>query len=268
MVSGDKTKNPAKTDPKLLGGKLHVWNDHGPTGYTLTAISREAMRGVPVFAEKLWGVKGSSDFKTFRSRAETVFPVPEVAIFDRVPADRDGVVLELPGERVLAGGKAAIALPAAGAARADLESPWTLTMRVMPSGETSGRGILLSSELAQICADYRREETVSTKFADGTTRKSKVTFTDLGIVRAAGFYQTPGDPSKTYLSHDVSASFKTALEQNRWTTVTLVGTDSGCVAYLDGKKSARRASDKSARCAPSGRRRANRSPVKSRTSGC
>jgi hexosaminidase len=39
MVSGDATKNPTPDDPKLLGGKLHVWNDQGPTGYTQTEIA-------------------------------------------------------------------------------------------------------------------------------------------------------------------------------------------------------------------------------------
>lgn len=236
MVSNQKDRNPGKTEPKLLGGKLHVWNDQGPTGYTHTEIAREAMRGLPAFAEKLWGVKGSPDFNKFTARTTAVGLAPGVTVLDRVESPKSGVVLDQPGEVTLADANASVDLPLAKSARANLENPWTLTMRVMPTGEAAGRGVILGSELSEICSAFTKEETVTTDFADGTKRKTKVKFSGLGVVRAAGYYKSPDDPSKTYLSNDLSRTFKTPLEKGRWSTVTLVATDGKCVAYIDGKK--------------------------------
>ena len=112
---------PGQDDPKLLGGKLHVWNDQGPTGYTMNEIARLALPSIQVFAEKLWGTKGSKDYAEFQKRAEVVrstgfsrnastLPpeggttsavIPGVTVFQRIKPKHDHLVADLPAERTL-----------------------------------------------------------------------------------------------------------------------------------------------------------------------
>jgi len=122
-----------------------VWNDQGPAGYTLTEIADLAFPSIQVFAEKLWGTKGSAKLADFQARAALTAPVPDVTMLNRMPAPGpDGLVLYLPGEHTLADTAATIDLPLASAARADLEYPWTLSMEIRKTSETDKRGVILS----------------------------------------------------------------------------------------------------------------------------
>ncbi len=235
MVSGDMAKNPAPTEPRLLGGKLHVWNDQGPTGYTLTEIAALTRPSLMAFAEKLWGRKGSADYAAFQRRAAAVQAVPGVALFDRLPARTpDGLVLERSRAVSLATTNAWRALPFDGAPRADLEPPWTLTLEVRKTAETGGRGVLLSSDLAEICDGWTRvEEQTATDPATGKGIKTKVTRRGLGVVRAAG---TPGPtPGQAHLSRDVSRVYGEPLPLNQWVALTIVGQPGRTAVYVGGK---------------------------------
>ena len=247
MVSGDNTKNPAPDDPHLLGGKLHIWNDQGPTGYTMTEIAALALPSIQAFSEKLWGTKGSSDYAGFQKRAALTQPVPGVTVFDRIPAGTDGVVLSLPGEETLASTDAIIPLRGG---RADLEWPWTLTMEVCKTAETNDRGVILSSDLLEICSDFSQSEEIKTKDAAGKEIKTTVTHRGIGVVRAAG---SPGldpassmkvnqvsrvysSPSTSNLMRDVSHAYGDALPLNQWVPLTLVGERGHTTLYVNGQR--------------------------------
>lgn len=237
MVSGDNAKNPVKDDPKLLGGKLHVWCDQGPTGYNHTEIADLTLSGIQAFSEKLWGTKGSPDYPEFTRRAALTLPIPGVTVLNRLyPAGGpDGVILDQPQEQTLGASSSVIPLPQATAERGDLEFPWTLTVQVFPTATTTHRGVILSSDLAEICAGSATAATagVVTEFADGTKRSGSINTTGVGAVRAAGA-RKGDDPFSTYLSHDVSKFSGRKLELNQWSTISIVGSARRNTIYVNG----------------------------------
>jgi hexosaminidase len=232
-VSGDMNKNPKADDPNLLGAKLHVWNDQGPTGYTMTEIADLAFPSIQAFSEKLWGRKGSAEYRAFQGRAALAAHVPGVTVFDRIaPASADGLVLKVDGEQTLGTVNTSIPLPFAAKDRQNLEYPWTLTMEVCKTAETGKRGVILSSDLAEICSDYSQSQQVKSKDANGKEVNSKVTHRGIGVVRAAG---APGaDPASSYVAHDDSRVYGEALPLNKWTTLTIVGTRHRTSLYVNG----------------------------------
>lgn len=236
MVSGDATKNPAKDDPKLLGGKLHVWFDQGPTGWTLNEVAETTLSGIHAFSEKLWGTKGSPDYPAFTKRAALTLPVPAVTVLNRLPAGKDGVLLDLPREVELKDESAVIPLPLAKAERADLESPWTLTMEVRRKGDTKGRGVILSSDLAEICANYSRQEEITETDPNGTKSKKKLSFQGISTLRAAGTREGDGTPGKTRVAQDTAKSSGKLLPAGEWATLTVVGEAGRNTIWLNGEK--------------------------------
>lgn len=239
MVSGDAAKNPTKDDPNLLGGKLHVWCDQGPTGYNHQEIAVLTLPGLQAFAEKLWGTKGSADYADFVKRSALTLPVPHVTTMERIPAKNDdGVILDLPAEQKLTSADSSIDLPLAKAERGDLEYPWTLTFDVRPSKEAgANRGVILSSDLAEICAGSSAgsAKEVVTEFADGTKRRGSVNTAGLGTVRLAGA-PLGKDPFSGYLSHDVSKFSGKTLPAEQWSSICVVGTEGRNTIYLNGEK--------------------------------
>lgn len=231
-VSGDPAKNPSPDDPRLLGGKLHVWNDQGPTGYTMTEIADLSLDSIISFSEKMWGRKGSPDYGGFMARAALTKPVPGVTVFDRIPAGKDGVVLDIPCERSLSSTNDTARL--AWRTRGNLVIPWTLTMDVCRTVATGRRGVILSSDLAEICSNYTRTDVKKTKGADGKEVETRIELEGIGLVRAAG---TPGkDPASSALVRDVSQVCSDPLPINQWVTVTVVGERRHTTVYLGGVK--------------------------------
>ncbi|MFD0894407.1 family 20 glycosylhydrolase [Luteolibacter ambystomatis] len=234
-ISGDPSKNPGEGDPGLLGGKLHVWNDQGPTGYTMTEIASLTFPSIQAFSEKMWGTKGSTSYAAFQKRAALIAPVPGVQVFDRIPAKGpEGLVLDLPGERTLDSVDARQPLAFQGRARADLEYPWTLTMEIRKTADTERRGVILSSGLAEICADYSRTENRKSKGTDDKEITTKETLKGIGIVRAAG---TPGaDPASSFIVGDVSRVYGPSPAKDKWVKVAVVGDERKTTVFLDGVK--------------------------------
>ncbi len=74
------TDSPAnlkiKNDPGLMGGKLHVWMDVGPNKVSNREIAKLTLPSLRVFAETLWGTKGSDTYQSFKERAANKLPVP------------------------------------------------------------------------------------------------------------------------------------------------------------------------------------------------
>ena len=236
MVSGDNAKNPAKDDPKLLGGKLNVWFDHGPTGWTLTETAETTLTGIHAFSEKLWGTKGSPDYSSFTKRAAKTLPVPGVTLLDRLAGGKNGVLLDLPREVELKNESSEIPLPLAKAERGDLESPWTLTMEVRRKGATKGRGVILSSDLAEICANYSRQEEITVTDPNGTSSKKKLSFQGISTLRAAGTRDGDGTPGKSRVAHDTAKSSGKQLPDGEWVSLTVVGEADRNTIWLNGEK--------------------------------
>ena len=249
--SGQLTKD----DPGLLGGKLHIWNDFGVTGYTTNEIARLSMPTVMVMGEKLWGVKGSADYTAFGERAGRILgdadgvyemipgshathsssnamlgDVPGTTFLMRQGASKDGVVWKLDEPMDLIP-NTTMELDAAGGAT-DLEYPWTATFTltrltdVPGKWEKAGSGgeVLLTSDLATIYLDYLHV----TK--DGKTKeiseKRGVT-----IVRAN---QAPGPRPIDAYNTDIVV-FDYHVPRGKKVTLTLVGQMKRTDLYVDGK---------------------------------
>jgi hexosaminidase len=226
---------PKKGDPRLLGGKFHVWGDQAPTGWTMTEIAKLVLPTMQAFAEKLWGTKGSKDYSEFQTRAALTQPIPGVTVFERLPARYgDDLLLNLAGEQVLPATNSVVSLTHDGQKRRDLEWPWTLTFEICKTAETGTRGVILSSDLAEICADFTRTEEQKSKDAAGKEIKTKVTRRGVGVVRAAG--SAGADPASSHLVNDVSRVYSEPLPLNQWTTVSIVGERGRTTVYLNGDK--------------------------------
>ncbi len=232
--SGDPSKNPTPDDPHFLGGKLHVWNDQGPTGYTMTEIANLTEPSLMAISEKLWGRKGSKDYVEFEKRSAPLKTVPGVTVYDRISGrPADGLVLSLPGEHTL-NASSAEPLAYSGKPRANLEYPWTLTVQIQRTADTGDREVLLSSDLAEICTGFTRTEEQKVKDpATGAEKKQKITKHGIGLIRAAGI---PGeDPSKARAANDVSRVYADTPPLNQWTTLTIVGSKGHTTLYVNGK---------------------------------
>ncbi|AQT69556.1 Beta-hexosaminidase [Anaerohalosphaera lusitana] len=186
--SNDPAGQLEKGDPALLGGKLHVWNDFGPMGYTTNEIARLCYPTIVVMGEKLWGTKGSPDFNAFREKAASIMSqgqtqvefipgshashsktnpilheVPNTSYLTRPAVDQDELVwkLDQPMHFIENTSKE---LDVPGSA-SNLEYPWTATFTVTREKDITwrwerrpnGHEILLSSDLATLYLDYTHE---------------------------------------------------------------------------------------------------------------
>lgn len=236
-IFGGADKNPDKYDPNLLGGKLHVWMDQGPAGYTMTEIADATLPSLQVFAEKMWGTKGSKDLAEFQARAATTLPVPGVTVFDRMAGGcrEDGVFFSYPAESTLKDTGAIIYLPWSVAPRADLEYPWTLTMEVRKTAETGKRGVILSSDLVEICADFTRTDQKKSKDADGKQVVEKIDRHGIGLIRAAGaFGKDPADSIKGL--EQTSVVYSDPLPLNEWVKLTVVAERARTTVFVNDVK--------------------------------
>jgi len=250
-ISGDASKNPAKDDVHLLGGKLHIWNDPGPSGYTLTEIAALAVPSLQAFGEKLWGHKGSDSYAEFQKRAAGTGPVPGVTMLARTGpvGGAAGLVFHLDGEQMLADAKASVPLPWANNPepilgeyaqptptpnRADLEYPWTLSMQIKRTADLATRGVILSSDLVEICANYTKESQVKEKGPDGKELKKTIRQTGIGTLRAAGCpLKDPHD--SVYMHYDTDRVVADTPALNQWVNLTIVGLAKQTQYYVDGQ---------------------------------
>lgn len=225
--------NPPLDDPSFLGTKLHVWVGQGPTGWTMTEIADQAIPSIVAFSETLWGRKGSQEYRAFLERAEQVNAVPGISLLERIAAkDTSGVVLEQPGEIILSHERPSYPLPLGNAARADLEFPWTLTMEVKKTA-VNGRGVILSSDLAEICDSYVRHERKNAAPLEAKERSAMVRRTGFGVVRAAGNFGPT--PAEAKMAAENSRIYGDALPLDTWVKVAVVATRRHTAVYFDGR---------------------------------
>ena len=209
--------------PGLLGGKLHVWNDGGPTGYTWNEIARLAWPSMQVFAEKLWGTKGSPDYREFCKRAENLKLLPEIPLLNRkVKADKDGVVWQMSGDKYFIANTSQRLIRKG--APENLEYPWSASFTITRQSDTIGNDTLISSDLAAFYIDLEHE----TK--DKKTKKMK-NVRGVACVRAQ---QAPGyEPLLSFAPLVIVFNYKVPF--NKKVRLTFVGKKDQTSLYVDGK---------------------------------
>ncbi len=72
----DATSMNLKNREGLMGGKLNVWMDIGPGKVTMDYVFNLIQPSLQVYAEKLWGIKGSENYDNFKNRAANKLPIP------------------------------------------------------------------------------------------------------------------------------------------------------------------------------------------------
>jgi hexosaminidase len=209
-------------DPGLLGGKLHVWNDAGPTGYTWNEIARLAYPSMMAISEKLWGTTASKDYAEFEKRMTAIETVPNVELLTRKAKAKDTVVWSHQGEDVHLIANTRHALNLSGDPE-NLEYPWTATFTVTRQSDTAGDDILLSSGLAAFYLDLTHTFT-DKKTTESTTRRG------VACVRAV---QAPGFDPLTSFRPEVLV-FDYPMPFNEKTTLTFVGEKEKTSLYVDG----------------------------------
>jgi hexosaminidase len=219
----DKSGKLSPDDPGLLGGKLHIWNDAGPTGYTWNEIARLVYPSMTAISEKLWGTKGSKNYATFKKRMAIIETVPNVELLTRKAHAKDGIVWSHKDKDVhfIANTRHALDLPGD---PENLEYPWTATFTLTRQSDAFGDEILISSELADFYLDLSQSKTDS-KTQQTTTRRG------VACVRAV---QAPGfDPLTSY--HPDVLVFDYQVPLNQKVTLTFVGEQRKTSLYVDGK---------------------------------
>ena len=209
--------------PGLLGGKLHVWNDGGPTGYTWNEIAKLTWPSMQVFAEKLWGTKGSSNFSEFRKRAVILDPLTKVKLLtERAKSDKNGVVWQMDGDKYLiANTNQDIGIKGN---PENLEYPWRASFTITRQSDTIGNDTLISSDLAAFYVDLEHKVKVP------KTKKMK-NVNGVACVRAS---QAPGyEPLRSFSPDIIMFDYKVPF--NKKVKLTFVGKKGKTSLYVDGK---------------------------------
>lgn len=206
-------------EPNLLGAKLHVWNDFGPTGYTWNEIARLTVPSMASFGEKMWGVKGADNYAAFTEYANDLASLaPEVKLLDRDAAGESDGVWSLGEEQDLIANTSI----KVDAAAQNLEYPWTASFTVTRKNDIAGNELLISSDLAAFYLDLSHDF----KDESGTTTKRGV-----ACVRAN---QAPGFDALGSYRPDVIV-FPYEVPLNKKVSLTFVGEERKTSLYADGK---------------------------------
>jgi len=237
VFTGKKEKDPKPNDPNLLGGKLHIWNDMGPNGYTMYEIADLAVPTIYVMSEKMWGTKASKDYAAFKHRAEKLANIPDTALLERhikSTNDAEAPVFDS-GDKVYTletSDSSIMLMPYLGGAddeQQNLEFPWTISMQIKPNGQQAAPAAIISSRIAELQADL--QFTTSKR-----NRKTKVTTTTehngLGFSRLDKYSSHPlrGDCKTTRAASGIK------LPSDKFSNLTYVGNRRNTKIYLDGKQ--------------------------------
>ncbi len=215
--------------PGLLGGKLHVWNDGGPSGYTWNEIARLTFESMLPMGEKLWGTKGSKDYGQFLKRSAALTSVPGVELLDRpAVADENNIVWKFKGDKnFIANSNMKLNLEND---PKDLEYPWTATFELTRLSDTIGHDTLMTSDLGRIYVDL--EHTFQkTKKVNGKKVKYDDKKRGLAIVRA---HQAPRYEPIMSNRPDILV-FDYQVPMNKKVKITFVGERRKTSLYVDGK---------------------------------
>ena len=213
-------------DPGLLGGKLHIWNDFGPTGYTWNEIARLALPSLAAFSEKLWGTKASPDYPAFLKRAAVVSrAAPKVNLLTPPAKPKSGnLVWKLDGEHeCIPNTSINIGNPAG-----NLEWPWTATFTITRKHDVEGDEVLVGSDIATFYLDLTYVSKVKNK---KTNKVEEITKRGVACVRSN---QAPGcDPISAHNPYVLVFDYQVPLNQK--VKLTFVGEQNKTSLYADGK---------------------------------
>jgi hexosaminidase len=240
VFTGNKKKDPSPDDPNLLGAKLHIWNDMGPSGYTMYEIADLAMPTLFVMSEKMWGTKASANYDEFTVRAAKLKNIPDVRLLQREvnAIDREKGIIFDSGDTVYTLTTPDESIPLmkylcdTGDEHKNLEFPWTISMQIKPADgvEQIAPATILSSRIAELQADFRF--TTSSR-----NRKTKVVtktnHSGLGLERLNKYTSKPLRCSSSQSSRAASS---VQLPNGRFSTLTCVGMRRATKIYLDGKQ--------------------------------
>lgn len=220
------------TDPNLLGAKLHVWNDLGPTGFTYHETAQEIAITLPIMAEKLWGYKASTTLDDFTNRVAGLKNVPQVN--DNRELDNSGntdpiididfknnnlpdavnkqLIKPYKPKPVLALGEhdfVALNLKAE-----ELEQPWTLSFCIKKMDSQDTTTVLFESPYGTIFLNLKNQKSGKA---------------GMGIARTVGYHQYAGQDEEFYRQ-----IFSGEVPANKWTQITIVGGHNYCSLYING----------------------------------
>lgn len=208
-------------DPGLMGAKLHVWNDYGPSGYTWNEIARLTVPSMAAMGEKMWGSKGAKNHKEFQSYSTNLTSnIPLVKLTQRDAAPQEGIVWSQAKETLLIPNTSKeLKLKSD-----NLEWPWTASVTLTRHNDVKGDEILLSSDLAAFYVDL-------THTRHDKKQKKDITKRGVACVRANQAY---GHEPITSNTPDVLV-FDYQVPLNQKVTLTFVGEKKRTSLYADGK---------------------------------
>ncbi|NWK57621.1 family 20 glycosylhydrolase [Verrucomicrobiaceae bacterium N1E253] len=221
QFSGKPEGQLSPEDPGLMGGKLHVWNDYGPSGYTWNEITRLTIPAMAAMGEKLWGTKGAANHKAFQEYANPLIEnIPLVTLTQRQAVAANDTVWNLE--------KAKLLIPNTNPElklKADnLEWPWTASVTLTRHNDVKGDEILLSSDLAAFYLDLTHK-------SHDKKQKKDITRRGVACVRANQAY---GHEPITSNNPDILIfDYQVPLDQK--VTLTFVGEQKRTSLYVDGK---------------------------------
>lgn len=221
QFSGKPAGMLSPEDPGLMGAKLHVWNDYGPSGYTWNEIARLTVPSMAAMGEKMWGTKGAKNYKEFQTYSTNLTKnIPLVKLTQRDAANESGVVWSLKKPLlIIPNNNPELHLPAQ-----NLEWPWTASVTLTRHNDVKGDEILISSDLAAFYLDL-------THTRHDKKQKKDITQRGVACVRANQAY---GHEPITSNTPDILI-FDYKVPLNQKVTLTFVGEKKRTSLYVDGK---------------------------------
>lgn len=221
-VFSDKSEqNLVKSNPGLLGSKMHIWTDFGPSGYSVEEIARLSIPSMMVFSEKMWGTKGYESFNEFEKSLNLLLQIPLTNFLERNFSTEK--TLYKNNKRIDFSEENRIKI---NSKKKNVEYPWKLELTLKRVKESWGNEVLLSSQLATIYTDL--EHTFTSKKKNKKVEEKKRGF---GIVRAN---QTEGINPISSHRPDIII-FDYLLPLNKSVKISLVGEKGKISLYVDGE---------------------------------
>ncbi|MCF7568453.1 family 20 glycosylhydrolase [Sabulilitoribacter arenilitoris] len=215
--SHNEDQNLSKESPGLLGSKLHIWNDYGPSGYTISEISRLSIPSMMVFSEKMWGTKAYDSIEEFNKVMSSLMKIPQTKFLSR-SFSKDKILYKS-ARLIDLEHKPFLKLKSK---TKNVEYPWKLKLTLKRASTSLDNQVLLSSRWATVYANLEHV------FTD---RDKKITKRGIGIVRAN---KSEGVTPLTSLIPKILV-FDYQLPINKSVEITIVGKKGETSLYADGK---------------------------------
>ena len=220
---------------QLLGGKLHIWNDLGPMGFTYHETAEEIGVAMPVVAEKLWGTKMSATFDDFTQRVYGLKKIPQVddtRVLENLKSSDPVVDVDFEKNNLTDAINKQLIKPLTNNSthhvltlsendfvqlnlKADeLEQPWTLSFDVKKRNDPDTTSVLFESPYGSIFMNFKDKKTGKSGF---------------GIARTVGYKEYAGNDNDTYYH-----VFDTTIPVNEWANITLTGGYRTTTLYING----------------------------------